>query len=274
MTDEWSEIEAIVATTHRVEKYGGIRLSDSALADIADGLNSGGVPFQGHHDPLQPIRTRDLHAEIVTLSDGERAVRLTGFVHTDDWAEVGDVHGMSFATIEPLGRADGINPDAESIELSADAAWFDDDTIAAACSIMSAVATTNGNRLYQFSVVDDARMVLELGMNFVIALGPDLAASAVWDGVKLMLMAVLPKRRKLDPAATTRIELRTPLPGGEVVAVIDTPDIETAKQAISAYSQAVEAAAKAAKAEREVVAWSQSPSSGGWVSGKAKRKRD
>lgn len=266
VTTEWHELEAIVATTHRVEKYGGIRLSEGALQQIADALNTGQVPMLGQHDWLRPIRTQRLRAQLVTLLDGERAVRLTGLVHSQDREAVGDVSGMSFSTQLSIGRAVGLNPEAEPVKLSADAASFDDSVIATACSLMSAQAPAEGYRLYQFSALDDLRIILEMGLNLVVALGPELATSAIWDGIKLMLGSVRDKRHDLAPIPTTRLELVTPLPTGEVIAVIDTPDIEIAREALAAYSQAVEVAAKAA-AQREVIAWTPLAGGGGiWLS--------
>lgn len=267
MTGEWAEFDAIVATSHRVEKYGGIRLGEDALQQIAAALNRGGVPMLSHHDPTRPVRTRDLLAGVVSLPDGERAVRIAGLINAEDWAAAGEIRGMSFAYPQPIGRADGPYPQAEPLRLSADAAWFDDATIAHACSLMSALAPVEGNRLYQFSAVEDLRVIVEIGTSLVAALGPNLAASAVWDGLKYMLIAVTPRRKRIDPAATSRVELVTPLPTGNVTAVIDTVDVETARQALAAYSAAVETAARAA-AGSTVVQWSPSPDGGKWISKK------
>lgn len=79
--------EAIVATSHRVEKYGGVALADSALSQMVEALNSGKLPMIGHHDWTKPIRTKDVEATLVTLDDGERAV---GVQHVFD----GDPSGL------------------------------------------------------------------------------------------------------------------------------------------------------------------------------------
>jgi len=89
----------------------------------------------GNHDWTRPIRTNDLDATLVTLEDGERAVRLTGLVHQADLEAVGEIGGMSFSSFEPTGRADGPNRDAPALKLSADAGWFDDETIGEALSV-------------------------------------------------------------------------------------------------------------------------------------------
>jgi len=151
----WVALEVIVATTHRVEKYGGVQLAESALQQIVDALNAGTLPMIGHHDWTKPIRTRDLEASIVELTDGEKAVRLVGLVHQDDWEAAGQIGGMSFTTFDVFGIAEGPHaPGTEPVKLAADAGWFTDEDIGAACSLISQLAPTEAARILQFSVVD------------------------------------------------------------------------------------------------------------------------
>jgi hypothetical protein len=262
--DSWMPFEAIVATSHRVEKYGGVALADTALLQMVQALNSGKLPMIGHHDWTKPIRTKDVEATLVTLDDGERAVRLTGLVDQADWAAVGEVRGMSFTTSEPIGRADGPNRASPSLTLSADAGWFDDQTIGQACAIMGELAPVEGARLLQFTAVDDARVVLEMGYAFVVACGPDLATNAVWDGIKCLLVGR--RHRDYDDATSrTRIELVTPLPAGEVVGIIDSADPAVVSAALSTYSSAVSTAAEAGAQGQQVVVWSDEGAGGDWV---------
>jgi hypothetical protein len=262
--DAWVPFEAIIATSHRVEKYGGVALSDSALTQMVDALNTGQVPMIGKHDWTKPIRTKDVEATLVTLDDDERAVRLTGLVDQRDWAAVGQIGGMSFSTTEPIGRADGPNPDAPPLTLSADAGWFDDETIGEACSIMSVLAPVNGARLLQFTAVDDARVVLEIGYNLLVTLGPGIATNAVWDGIKYLLLHR--KDRPGDTAAShTRIELDTDLASGKVIGVIDTSDPAVASAALATFAEVVTRAAEVASRERHVIVWREGESGGTWV---------
>lgn len=259
----WLAFEAIVATSHRVEKYGGVALADTALEEIAAGLNSGQLPLTGNHDWTKPIRAKDLEATLVTLDDGERGVRLTGLVEQSDWAAVGEIGGWSFSTSEPLGRAEGPNPDAPAITLSADAGWFDDQTISEVCSIMCALAPTNGARLMQFAAVDIARVIIEISYNLVAALGPGLATNALWDAIKYLLLHQK-SRHNVGATSPTRIELKTNLDSGEVIGIIDTSDPAVASRALASYEVAVKAAAESAVHERQVVVWSEPDDS--WVS--------
>jgi hypothetical protein len=260
--EAWVSFEAVVATTHTVSKYGGVALTDAALTKMADALNAGSIPMLAEHDWTQPMRAKEVVAEVVTLDDGERAVRIRGRVIEADWRGAGDLRGFSFSGFEELGRAEGPNPEAPSIFLAGDAAWFEDEVIGTACSMMCSLAPLDGSRLYQFAAADEARAVLELGYSLVLALGPGLATSAIWDGLKYLLL-----HRRQTPTGdtdTTRIELRTILPNGEVIAVVHTTDPTTAAQALEAYSVAVREAVTAATGPRHVIVWKPSDDGGSW----------
>jgi hypothetical protein len=259
----WIPFEAIVTTSHRVEKYGGVALADEALQQIVDALNAGTLPMIGHHDWTQPIRTKDVEAALVTLDDGERGVRLTCLVDERDWNSIGPAYGMSFTTTEKIGRADGPHPEKDPLALSADAGWFDDETIAHAASIMSEVAPVDGGRLLQFSAIDTARVVLEIGYSTVVALGPGIATNAVWDGIKFLLTHR--KRRQGFDGLPSRIELSTDLAAGTVIGIIDTSEPEVAKYALNAYSKAVEAAARVQSGHKSVIVWRPDDAGGAWV---------
>lgn len=262
----WVALESIVTTTHRVEKYGGVRLAESALQQIVDALNAGTLPMLGHHDWTRPIRTRDLEASIVELPDGEKAVRLVGLVHQDDWDAVGQVGGMSFTTFEALGLAAGPHPPGtEAVRLAADAGWFTDDDIAAACSVISRVAPAEGARLLQFSAIDLARISVELGIAYVNTWGPGIAQNAIWDGLKHLMLRRLKRtdQQQLE-SSPTRIELVTPLPAGAVTAVIDTNDPDVAQKALATYSAAVNRAAESGPQEKHIIVWRDREDGGSW----------
>jgi hypothetical protein len=129
---------------------------------------------------------------------------------------------------------------------------------------MSELAPVEGARLLQFTAVDDARVIIEMGYPFVVGLGTGLATNAVWDGIK----HILARRKKRDGdsrISRTRIELVTPLPTGKVIAIVDTTDAAIVSQALTAYSTAVAAAAESGAKGRQVVVWRRDGSSGRWV---------
>jgi hypothetical protein len=252
----WVALEAIVATTHRVEKYGGVQLAESALQQIVDALNAGTLPMIGHHDWTKPIRTRDLEASIVELTDGEKGVRLVGLVHQDDWDAAGQIGGMSFTTFDVFGTAEGPHPPGtEPVKLAADAGWFTDEDIGAACSVISQLAPAEGARLLQFSAVDIARITFEIGITYVTAWGPGIAQNAIWDGLKHLMLRRLKRTPEGGIEPPTRIELVTPLPAGAVTAIIDTSDPDVAQKALAVYSDAVVRAAQSAPQVKHIIVW-------------------
>ncbi len=261
----WIALEAVVATTHRVEKYGGVKLAESALQQIVDALNSGTLPMIGHHDWTKPIRTRDVEASLVELADGEKGVRLVGLVHQDDWDAAGHVGGMSFTTFDVFGMAEGPHPEGtEPVKLAADAGWFADEDIGTACSIMSQLAPAEGARLLQFSAVDLARISLELGLIYVTTWGPGIAQNAIWDGLKFLMLRRLKRTPDGELESSTRIELVTSLPVGAVTAVIDTNDPDVAQKALATYSDAVVRAAESSPRVKQVVVWRVHGDDGSW----------
>lgn len=249
----WVPFEAIVATSHRVEKYGGVLFADEALQQIVDALNSGKLPMTGHHDSTKPVRTKDLEARLAVLDDGERAVRVTGLVDEYDWNSLGPVRGMSFTTMETIGRATGPHPELEPLALSADPSWFDDEAIATASSIMSQVAPVEGNRLLQFTAIETVRIIIDVGYNTLMLLGPNLASSAIWDGLKYLLLHK--KTRKGLDSPASKIEISTDLDAGKIVGVIDTDNPDILEQALAAYSKAVESAAQTRTGSPIVIIW-------------------
>jgi len=278
MDEAWVPFEVIVATTHRAEKNGGVALADSELMPIVDALNHRLLTIVDKDDETRPIRTNDLDATLVTLEDGERAVRLTGVVHPADLEAVGQIGFISDSSFEPsfepLGLTPGLHRAASPLKLSANAGWFDDETIGEACSIMSELAPVEGARLRMSEALEGARhlmehtevgVILEMGLAFVVQLGPGLAANAVWDGLKYLLT----HRQKRDGSSGTSrtlIELKTPLSTGEVIGIIDTSDPAVVSEALATYSLAVTTAAESGAKGGQFTVWKQEGPDRGWVS--------
>lgn len=240
-----------MATSHPVAKYGGVRMAPQALQQMADALNSGQIPMLVEHDPRRRLRTRNLSAAVVDLPDGERGVRFTALVHPDDVALMQGIRGMSFSTSDLIGSVEGPNPERGTMELRADAAAFSDPVIARACEQMCAAGHTYGYRLMQFAGPDEARIVLDIAYSIVVVLGPGLATSAVYDGLRYLFR----NRSKGSGDDPVHLELATSVRGGEVKAVIQTSDPDVARAALAAYSDAVRALASMPPDERPVLDW-------------------
>jgi hypothetical protein len=219
---------------------------------MAEALNSGSLPMIGHHDWTQPIRTRNVRAWVTDLEDGENALRLEAEVRGGDLAAAGEVGGMSFTTFAPLGEALGPHPDSAPVRLSADAAAFEELDIARACELISELAPAKARLLFQFNALEVSRIVIEVGYPLVASLGPNLAASAIWDGLKHLLSK---RKRPKQTGPATRIELCTPITeGNEVIGIIDTDNPEVARLALEKYSESVQVAADLERT-RAVLRW-------------------
>lgn len=240
-----------MATSHRVEKYGGVRLAPQALQDIAHALNAGQIPMLAQHDPRRRLRTRQMSATVEVLPDGEQAVRFTCLVHLDDVTLMEGMRGMSFSTSDLIGSVEGPNPALGTLELRADAAVFSDEVIGRACEQMCTLGRTQGFRLLQFAGPDEARIILEIAYSIVVALGPGLAASAIYDGLRFLFR----NRSKSSQEALVQLELVTSVQGGDVKAVIHTSDPAVAEAALAAFSDAVQAVASTPPDERPVLDW-------------------
>lgn len=115
-----TEAEVIVATTNRIEAYGGFQLDRSDLDELAEKLRGGTVPMNVGHDLRRPIRPLVLDAQVRERDDGEAEVWMRLLVDENEWTEfqdecrrVGAPGGMSFTrldTIERLGQDSADSP--------------------------------------------------------------------------------------------------------------------------------------------------------------------
>lgn len=224
--DEWRAFEAIAITTHPIPAYGGFRAGIELLQQMADQFNSEPVPMHAQHNLTDPIRTRDVSASVREREDGYHELVLRGEVLAVDWDRVQHMSGMSVTVLVPL---EGDDPSAE-IRLAADAGWFADDDIAAASAIVETSASTSPARAYQFALVADPQVFVDVSLVTLEALGLNLAASALWDGLKHLLA-----RRKVpsgaDPEQRTVINVSVTDLGGWAAAV-ETNDPQVAATAL------------------------------------------
>lgn len=219
---------ARVASTHPVEKYPGWRLSHEALLLLADKLNSGGVPVLFDHEVGDPIPVSNVDAAVVKTDDGEFAVEASFDVDSEIWASVqsrfkaaGVRGGFSFsATVPQRASSSGL---AERAVIAADAAAWSDAERDEAQRILDEVVPTASARLFQYSAVEIATVILHLSES----VGLGVLGSAAYDALKALV-----RTRK----APTRIEIRRDAPdGSSVTAVITTDDpsvVDTALESL------------------------------------------
>lgn len=240
---EWLPFHAVAITTHPIPAYGGFQAPVGLLERIADEFNAGSVPMHAHHDLTDPIRTRSIGAAVRARDDGYHELVLTGEVHADDWSRVGHLSGMSVTLNVPIGDdVGGSSASGDSVTIAADAGWFADSAIIEAAERIGGDIETQPARAYQFGLVPDPQVYVELTMATLQALGPNLAASALWDGLKHLL-----RRRRVpdnaDGSSRTVINFSLTDRAGWTAALdVDTEDPETARYAIDKLADAATSA--------------------------------
>jgi hypothetical protein len=182
-----------VATSHEVEAYGGFQLPDEVLGEMAEAIRTGAMPMHFQHDISRPVVTSNVVTGTERLEDGHLAVWAEFDVAEDSWAAfeaervaASAPGGMSFSCTGPLKG--GTLARNSSAVIAADASHFTDDEIRAAAALLRTLDPDAGaKRLYQFSYVPDVKVVLDLTVDLINSLGPNLAASVIYDAAKSLL---------------------------------------------------------------------------------------
>jgi hypothetical protein len=234
-----------MATTHPIEAYGGIQLAPEALAQLAEQFNTGSVPFAANHNHLETMRTRNAKAYVRARADGYSEVVAQIDVAKEDWERSGSMNGISFSTSDDIGQY-GEDP---GLYIYADASWFSDFDIVEAGRMTNDRLLTTADpaytglkvgRYFQFSIIPDAKIVLEVGWTLFIALGPNLVASAIWDGVKHLFAKRKLQKVTEDNARPTTIDMHIQNGQSKIVAVVTTDDEHIAKVAIDSLAGAIQ----------------------------------
>jgi len=234
-SEELITITCHVTTSHPIEAYGGVKLSDIVLEQIAERLRGGLIPMINQHDPMHPIDCRCLRAQVVELSDGFKAVEADFEVDAEawaaveaEWAAVGAPGGFSFSCAEWFDTAM-----EASLKLAADPHYFSDADIKKAAEIMSSAGTVKAGRLYQFAAVPPPHIVVDLGA-VLTTIPVSVLGSAIYDGLKYLLLRVI--HRKDEPAVETQIDFHT----DSQTLQIRSSDAEVLKHALDRIGDAIE----------------------------------
>lgn len=181
---------ARLATTHAIPAYGGIKLGKGVMHQLAEALRNGSIPMHLNHDATRPLAVSNVESGVEQLDDGEWAAWAEFDVDSDEWsawqdelAEKGAAGGMSFSFHEPV--VDATSPE---VLVFADAHHFrDDDLRQAALTFSELGLRSSASRLYQFSFIPEALVVLELTAGALGSLGPNIAASYIYDCLKTFM---------------------------------------------------------------------------------------
>ncbi len=187
-------VRSRLATSHPIPAYGGIQLGEEILADVARAMSDGTIPMHFGHDITRPVRTSGVVAGTERLDDGFLAVWAEFDVDSSEWDIVQDEFkaagvpgGMSISISAPMA-GDHLYPNA-SATVAADAHHFGDEAIReAAAALSDAGLDSGGERLYQFSGIPEAKVVFDLVLPMIEALGISLTASVIYDAAKHFLL--------------------------------------------------------------------------------------
>jgi hypothetical protein len=175
-----------VATTHPLPAYGGIRLAESAIRQLADQLATDSVRMTYQHDPARPMNCMNVTAGVEKTEDGEFAAWIECDVDEDEWQlydeerqTAGAPGGWSFSTVDNFaGRG---QPPCD-MEIAADASYFDDDFLLAVAgeSLPDELTITLG-RLYQFSWIPDPKIIIGIAQTTLMSIPANLLSSYLYD---------------------------------------------------------------------------------------------
>lgn len=179
-------VRARVATTHALPAYGGIRLAENAIRQMAEQLAAGAIPMRYQHDLARPVFASNVIAGIEELEDGELAAWIEFDVDEDqwalvqqEWANAGAPGGFSFSTAESFATR-GEPP--YDVQIAADASYFDDAfLVAAAADSLPTDVTVELARLYQFSWIPDPKIMIDLTQSILVSIPGNLLSSYLYD---------------------------------------------------------------------------------------------
>ena len=229
------EVEGIVATDQPLSAYGGIRVDETVLHDLAEALRSGSLPMLLSHDIRRPLNAVVLDSEVRERPDGYKEVWIRFTVQADAWAQYQEElaafsvpGGFSFAVSETIADLPALSVEsAASIALEADASYWSDEVLLSAAEDLRVAGSVHVGRRYQFALEPLAIVVL----SFVLApILTGLATNALYDGLK----------RFLHSGRRTIFQFHVERQDGDVVeARLETDDSEVLRDAIGAFDRLV-----------------------------------
>ncbi|MFY0406407.1 hypothetical protein [Solicola sp. PLA-1-18] len=237
-SSEWIQMESILGSDQHIPAYGGFQMPVEALERAASSLNAGTVPMLASHDQTKPLRTRRHDARVEKREDGVTVLRLRYQIHPEDVHLVAGMGAMSMALQAPLeSRAASFEPPSPLVGfLAGDHAWFTDEVLEAAETQLRSQASIEARRVYQFELVPDPQIYLELAWNVFSILASGVAGNALYDALKTLF-----RRRKVpdgsDASVPTKVNLVVKDGDRELKATVETGDEEVALEAARALGK-------------------------------------
>lgn len=227
---------AIVATSDRIEAYGGYQAPRELLDQMVSDLNSGSTPWHRNHDPRQPFEVRSARAELE--QDGDRLKVVVHLeVNAEHWAAhqaeidaLGAPGGMSFTVIETFAAVGG-PPESTQFLLAVDA-QVDDDEIANAAQGLwkNSQRPVKVSRLRQFSYEPALRVVIEMLPEILHSVPLNILSNWLYDA---LVPFIRPRRR-----THFEVNVRSDSSGSRAVhGVIDTGSTRHLRMALDSLEQ-------------------------------------
>jgi hypothetical protein len=191
MMMEFRRVMAVLATTQPIEAYGGVQLDKRVLEDLAHAVESGSIPMLFNHDLRRRTPVANVRSGVRERSDGYWEAWAEFDVPVQDWErfeherhELGAPGGMSFRGSVPLARTSNDDP---ILRISADAHHFSDEDLLHTARILAPHGSVRVDRLYSFSFVPPALVVIALVGQWLSQLPPELLGAYLYDALKRFL---------------------------------------------------------------------------------------
>src|SRR4051812_36268713 len=180
-------VQAVLATTRKLDKYGGFQLTRDQLESLLQSVQGQAIPMVMNHDSLQGVKASNVEAHIVEL-DQEDALVIEFDVPADRWDEIQSVWaqagapgGFSYtttATQEIFGEGPPL------IVIAADADAFTDEERSAAGKAAASLGPVEVQYIFEFAAeLEAARIILEIASQFCVGIAGSLAATTIKDAV-------------------------------------------------------------------------------------------
>jgi hypothetical protein len=144
------------------------------------------------HDAREPVYVENVDTEIHERPDGEYELWAEFDVEEEGWARFeaelgarGGLGGLSVTITETIGELGSeTEPGPVSVVVAADAHHFSDDQILAAAREFADAGTVKASRLYQFSIVPAALVLVQFLFQEGAQIPPGLISAWLYDALR------------------------------------------------------------------------------------------